>query len=131
MGLFLITALIEGAITAAVVGAIGAVNPGWIRQPRPALTRKALVMLAVIALLLGTGGAFLASTSPDGLDSLAGKIGLGERARVLFAAPMPEYQARWFSSEAFGKVSAGLAGLVMIFGVTALFGKWLARRGRS
>jgi len=81
--------------------------------------------------LLATGGAFLASTSPDGLDSLAGKIGLGERARVWFAAPMPEYQAHWFSSEAFGKVAAGLAGLVMIFGVTALFGKWFARHRRS
>lgn len=131
MGLFLITALIEGAITAAVIGAIGAVNPGWIRQSRAALTRKALVVLAATALLLATGGAFLASTSPDGLDSLAGKIGLDERARVLLTAPMPEYQAHWFSSEAFGKVAAGLAGLVMIFGVTALFGKWLARHRRS
>jgi cobalt/nickel transport system permease protein len=131
MGLFLITALIEGAITAAVIGAIGAVNPGWIRQSRAPLTRKALVVFAVTALLLATGGAFLASTSPDGLDSLAGKIGLGERARVLLTAPMPEYQAHWFSSEAFGKVAAGLAGLVMIFGVTALFGKWLARHRRS
>jgi hypothetical protein len=101
------------------------------RQPQSALTRKALWALGAIALLLATAGVFVASTAPDGLDSLAGKIGLGERARVLLASPMPDYEARWFSSEAFGKVAAGLAGLVMIFAVTALFGKWLARRRRS
>lgn len=131
MGLFLITALIEGAITTAVVGAIGVVNPAWIRQPHAGLTRKVLLGLGASALLLATGGAFLASTAPDGLDSLAAKIGLGERTRVLLAAPMPDYEARWFSSPAFGKVAAGLAGLVMIFAATALFGKWLERRRRS
>lgn len=131
MGLFLITALIEGGITAAVVGAIGAANPAWIRQPQAALTRKALLALGAVALLLGTGGAFLASTAPDGLDALAAKIGLGERARVLVAAPMPDYEVPSFSSPAFGKVAAGLAGLVIIFAVTALFGKVIARRRRS
>jgi cobalt/nickel transport system permease protein len=131
IGLFAITAVIEGAITSAVVGAIGAVNPGWMRQPQAALTSKALTALGAIALLVATGGAFVASTAPDGLDSLAEKIGLGARARVLLTSPMPDYQAHWFSSEAFGKVAAGLAGLVMIFAVTALLGKWLARRRKS
>ncbi len=130
-GLFAVTALIEGAITSAVVGAIGAVNPDWMRQPQAALTRKAMTALGAVALLLATAGVFVASTAPDGLNSLAGKIGLGVRARVLLASPMADYEARWFASAAFGKVAAGLAGLVMIFAVTALFGKWLARRRRS
>jgi hypothetical protein len=131
IGLFTITAVIEGAITSAVVGAIGAVNSGWMRQPQAALTSKALTALGAVALLLATAGVFVASTAPDGIYSLAAKIGLGARARVLLTSPMPDYQARWFSSEAFGKVAAGLAGLVMIFAVTALLGKWLARRRRT
>jgi cobalt/nickel transport system permease protein len=130
-GLFAVTALIEGAITAAVVGALGAVNPDWMRKPQSALTRKALLGLGTAAVLLATAGVFVASTAPDGLDSLAAKIGLGQRARVLLSAPMPDYEACWFSSAALGKVAAGLAGLVMIFAVTAWFGKLLARRRRS
>jgi hypothetical protein len=62
------------------------------------------------------------------VERLAGRIGLGERARVLLAAPMPDYEAHWFSSAALGKAAAGMAGLVLIFVLTALLGKWLARR---
>jgi cobalt/nickel transport system permease protein len=130
-GLFFVTALIEGAITAAVVGAIGAVNPGWTSRPQAPLARKAMFGLGAGALLLAAGGIFLASTAPDGLERLAGRIGLGERARVLLAAPMPDYEARWFSSAALGKAAAGMAGLVLIFVLTALLGKGLARRRRS
>jgi len=131
MGLFAVTAGIEGAITAAIVGALGAMHPGWLRQPQAGLSGKVLAALGTAALALACGAVWLASSAPDGLESLANKIGLAERARALLAAPLPDYHARWLASETLAGTVAGLAGLVIIFSVTVLLGKWLARRRRG
>ena len=130
MGLIAVTAGIEGAITAAVVGAMAAMHPAGMSRPQAGLSGKVLAAMGTAALALAGGAVWLASSAPDGLESLANKIGLAERARALLNSPLPDYQARWLASEALGGTVAGLAGLVIIFSVTILLGKWLARRRR-
>jgi cobalt/nickel transport system permease protein len=125
-GLFALTGLIEGAITLAVVEGIHALQPGLLRRPEP--RRSALGVLIVASLLIAAVGVLFASTSPDGLEALAAQIGIGDRARLLFDAPLADYEARFFSSEWMRKASAGLVGVGVIFGLCFLVGRALSRQ---
>jgi cobalt/nickel transport system permease protein len=127
MGLFLIGALAEGAITMAVFSALERMNPGWIRSPEGAAGQGRRV-LAAAAILLGTVGAVLASGLPDGLESLAEKTGIAERARNLFETPLLDYELRGISSGWAGKAAAGLLGLVVTYAVCVALTRLLARR---
>src|SRR5712691_3230967 len=51
LGLFLVSALIEGAITVAAVGAIERLNPAWVRSPKDSGSRV-LGVVAIAAVLL-------------------------------------------------------------------------------
>lgn len=71
LGLFAVTALLEGAITLAVFEAVEALSPKFIRQPI-ANRGVTLGVITLTALLLAVGGGLLASTSPDILETLLG-----------------------------------------------------------
>jgi cobalt/nickel transport system permease protein len=126
-GLFLVNALLEGAITVAVVEGIGAISPRWLRQPS-GTPRRALGVLSIAAVLMAVVGVLFASGSPDGLESLAEKIGIADRARVLLATPLADYEARFLNSEWASKALAGIVGLLLIYGACLLAGRLLARR---
>jgi cobalt/nickel transport system permease protein len=122
LGVFVISAVLEGAITLTVVQALEHIQPGYVRQPSSGRS-FALGAIGLMAVLLATVGTLFASANPDGLERLAERIGIASRETVLVAAPMPDYHAPWM-----GKAGAGLAGILLIFAVCQLIGRFVARR---
>jgi len=128
LGLFTVNAVLEGVITVGVVQALRKLNPGWIQEsPRP-LRRPALAAVALVAVLLATGGVWLASADPDGLENLVGKLGIASRAKALLPAPLAGYEARWFTDTGMNTVAAGVLGLALVFAAVWLFTRLLSRR---
>ena len=111
LGLFLVSALMEGAITVAAVRAIERLNPAWVAGPQPASSRT-LAGVGLAALILVVVGTLIASVAPDGIQRLTGQ-GIDSAA-----GPQP----------AFTRVAAGLAGIAMIFALCYLGGKLKSRR---
>jgi cobalt/nickel transport system permease protein len=107
LGLFLVSALMEGAITVAAVRAIERLNPAWVAGPRPASSR-ALAAVGMAALMLAVVGTLIASAAPDGIQRLTGQgvDSLGWPQRTMGA----------------------LAGIAMIFALCYLGGKLKSRR---
>jgi len=125
-GLFLISGLIEGAITVAVVSSLEKMNPDWL-QPAPE-ARRSWGALIIAAILLASVGALFASALPDGLEKLAETLGIADRSRNLVEAPVAEYELRWVDQPLMRKAAAGLLGLGMIYGICLAVGRVLARR---
>jgi cobalt/nickel transport system permease protein len=76
---FLVSGLIEGAITVAVLRAIERLNPLWIPVPKE-IGAPTLVLAGIGAFALLLGGVLLASTSPDGIEKLLAIRGVMEPA---------------------------------------------------
>ena len=107
LALFLVSALMEGAITVAAVHAIERLNPAWVAGPRPASSRT-LAGVGLAALLLVVIGTLVASAAPDGIQRLTG-LALDSTA--------------WSQ-----KTAGGVAGLALIFVLCYLGGKLISRR---
>ncbi|MFB3825314.1 MAG: energy-coupling factor ABC transporter permease [Bryobacteraceae bacterium] len=127
LGLFLVAAALEGAITLAVVEGLEAMGVGLARAPGERRSR-ALAAVALAAVLLAAVGVMFASASPDGLEKLAAEIGIAGRARNLIATPVTDYEAGFLETPWLRKAAAGLAGLALIYGVCVLVGRAAARR---
>ncbi|MEO8027292.1 MAG: energy-coupling factor ABC transporter permease [Bryobacteraceae bacterium] len=114
LGLFVVSAALEGAITVAVVNAIDRLNPTWIKAPvrQP---RRAFAWIGMTAMLLVVGGVLVASAAPDGIQSLANQTGIASQTQALLAAPLAEYQVRGLNSEWLRKAAAGLCGLILVY----------------
>lgn len=126
VGLFAVSAVLEGAITLAVLQAIERLNPGWIEKPSTS-HRNTLAALAGFAVLLAAAGFLLASAAPDGLQNIGIQTGLA--AKAPFHAPLADYELPFWSSAWGRRAFAGLAGLVLIFGLCAVAGKVFGRKG--
>lgn len=124
VGVYLVTAILEGAITVAVLGVLETMNPRWLQTTAP-VARPILVTLAAASLAIGAVGFLLASALPDGLERIAGLIGLEEK--TLFHAPLPDYQTLATANPWLAKATAALAGLLLAFGLCYIVGRWLAR----
>lgn len=138
LGLFMVNALMEGAITVSVLGAIERLDPG-ISSPvrnmslsRSGRTwRKAGLAIAATTLLLAAVGVLVASTLPDGLEHLARKVGIPFGAHPIFRSPLSDYQIHAIGANWFSRVTAGLLGLIAIYAVCTVGGHLLARARRS
>jgi cobalt/nickel transport system permease protein len=122
LALFLVSALIEGAITMTVMGALEAIQPNFVRQPA-AGGRYALVAAGLAAVLLAAGGVVFASTAPDGIARLARQTGISGHARTLISTPFKNYEASWLGAGWLAQAGAGLVGLALVGGVCALIGR--------
>jgi cobalt/nickel transport system permease protein len=107
LGLFVISALMEGAITVAAVRAIERLNPEWVAGARPANSRT-LAGIALAALLLAVVGTLVASALPDAIQNLTGQ-----------GAEPPAWSRQ---------VMGGVAGMAMLFVAVYLGGKLKSRR---
>jgi cobalt/nickel transport system permease protein len=117
--LFLISALIEGAITLGVVGALEAIQPNFVRQPA-AHGRYAVVAAGVAAVVLASGGVVVASTAPDGIEQLAKQTGISRQATTLIPTPLKDYHAGFLGSGWPAQAGAGLIGLALVGGVCVI-----------
>jgi len=122
LALFLVSALIEGAITMTVMGALEAIQPDFVRQPA-AGGRYALVAVGLAAVLLAAGGVVFASTAPDGIEQLARQTGISAHARTLISTPFKDYEAPWLGAGWPAQAGAGLVGLALVGGLCVLIGR--------
>jgi len=127
LGVFAVTALIEGSVTVAVVAGIGRLSPKLVEN-RTEPRRRALAVVALAALLLATAGGLAACAWPDGLDSLLESTGAAGHARTLIAAPLADYQARISGALWLRKVIAGAAGVALAAAAVFALGRLAARR---
>ena len=104
LALFLVSALIEGAITMTVMGALEAIQPNFVRQP-------------------AAGGVVFASTAPDGIEQLARQTGISAHARTLISTPFKDYEASWLGAGWPAQAGAGLVGLALVGGLCVLIGR--------
>lgn len=125
LGLFMVNALIEGAITVSVVQALDKLNPTFVRKPDQ-VTGRTVAALGAAALLLASVGLVLASATPDGIEHLGRQLGLV--ASGTFKSPMADYSMGHFDSVWLRKATAGLAGLLLIYTVCAATARMIGRR---
>jgi cobalt/nickel transport system permease protein len=125
-GLFLVSALLEGAITVTVFTAVERMNRRWVHEPGNG-SRRGLGLIAASAALMATVGAMLASSFPDGLEKLAEKLGIEGRAKTLVSTPLADYELQPLDNPFVRKAAAGLAGLACIYVVCALAARLLRR----
>jgi len=111
LGLFVISALIEGAITVAAVRSIERLNPAWVPglQPKSSRTVTGVALAALLLVVLGT---LIASVAPDGIQRLTGQ--------GVDSASLPQ--------TAMSRVAGALAGIAMICALCYLAGKLKSRR---
>ena len=122
--LFLISALIEGAITLAVMGALEAIQPDFARHQPARGARYGLVAAGVVAVALAAGGVVIASSAPDGIEQMARQTGIAGHAQALLWAPLKDYQAAWLGSGRVAQAGVALVGVALAGGVCA----WLGRK---
>jgi cobalt/nickel transport system permease protein len=127
LALFLVSALIEGAITVTVVSAIEGMNRSWVRQPERA-NRRAMGIIAAVSVLMASVGALLASSFPDGLEKLAEQIGIDHRARTLVETPLGDYELQVLSTPWLRTAAAGLIGLLIIYLVCVTISRVIVRK---
>jgi cobalt/nickel transport system permease protein len=128
LALFVVSAVLEGVITLAVFQSLETLNPRFIRQPSAERSR-ALSALGLAAVVLVVGGVLIASAHPDGLERLAQNIGIAGHAQAMIQTPFADYELKFWESPWIQKASAGLVGLLLIYGACLLLGRFL--RGRS
>ena len=84
----------------------------------------------LFAALLAVAAAFLASQSPDGLDSAAETLGFAARAKAGQAA-MPDYRIEFMAHPRLSTAAAGLCGLAAVYALFRFAGKLLGARRRE
>lgn len=129
LGLFLVTAIVEGAITLAVFEAIERLNPHWVRTS--AGQGRVWGLLAAAALLLGLVGAVFASAAPDVLERLTQQAGMASQATSLFTSPFGDYEWQMAASPWLRKAGAGLFGLALIYLICVVSARLLRRRATA
>jgi cobalt/nickel transport system permease protein len=130
LALFMASALLEGAITLAVWQALTRLRPG-LTHGAPGGRRLVVAGVGVAAVLLAAVGVVLASAAPDGLESLALRLGMASRERGLLAAPLAGYQLPGLGGAWLSKAGAGLAGLALVWGACLMASRTAAGRGRE
>lgn len=88
---------------------------------------KWLLPLAVVTLVTGGLLVHLASEKPDGLETVAGRLGFADKETKLLPAPLPDYQLPWHKT-ALGKSVVGIGGAFAAFGFVYGLGLALRRR---
>lgn len=120
-GLFLLTGLIEGAITLAAWEAIlriegKAVAGGSKRRTMWLLTAAAAVVMA---------GVFFASSAPDVLEFFGQQAGIGGGAAL--PTLFPDYEWKGLDAEWMRKAAAGMAGLLLVYAVSVVLSRFASR----
>jgi cobalt/nickel transport system permease protein len=121
-------ALLEAALTGAILGTLLRWRPDLVRGLQAgggAGSRSTPVLGAlVVALAVAAFLAPFASPLPDGLESVAERLGFAGAARALWPAPAPDYALPW---AAMGRAGTALAGVLGTLAAAAL--AWVLSRG--
>jgi len=96
----------------------GAVSAAWV-------TGGLLIALVV------AGFSFAASSSPDGLERVAGDQGFLARAMDPFYTILPDYTIPFIANETLSGILAVVLGTLLVFGIAILVGRGLRRMPKS
>jgi cobalt/nickel transport system permease protein len=114
IGLFIVSAIAEGAITLAIVQALEVIQPGLLRRPQ-AVSGRVTVALVTASVSFAGLGVLLASSSPDGIQKLARDTGITSHVASLLVSPLADYRLHVFSSPLLARSIAGLIGLLVVY----------------
>ncbi|HSD65376.1 MAG TPA: energy-coupling factor ABC transporter permease [Vicinamibacteria bacterium] len=121
-------ALLEAALTGAILGTILRWRPDLVRglqaSAGPASRSSPVLGALVVALAVAAFLAPFASPLPDGLESVAERLGFAGAARALWPAPAPDYALPWV---ALGRAGTALGGVLGTLATAAL--AWGLSRG--
>ncbi len=92
-------------------------------------TRRLILGGIVIAILIAASSAFLASSSPDGLERVAEDHGFLDRAQGAPYQVLPDYTVPGLGDGPMSTIAAGAIGVVLVAGVALGAGALLRRRG--
>jgi hypothetical protein len=104
-------------LTVAVVSAVSKVAEAW--QAREKAVTLASFAVAIVAAMLSP----FASSFPDGLEWVAGKLSFAEFQGFEMPALFPDYQATFISNAAVSTILAGLIGVGIISAIAFTAGK--------
>lgn len=111
----------EGLLTVAVVAVLNAYGRIWKENERNFAIWAS--SLAIIAAFLSP----FASSFPDGLEWVAGKLSFAEFRGFEIPAMFPDYRASFAGNTSFAVVLAGIIGIGLVFGFTFAIGRFLKK----
>ena len=117
-------ALLEAALTGAILATVLRWRPDLVRGLQQGGAPVPLLGVLFVALAAAAFAAPFASALPDGLESVAERLGFAEAARALWPAPAPDYSLPW---AALGRAGTALAGVLGTLAAAAL--AWALSRG--
>jgi len=94
--------------------------------------RRSLIITGIaIAFVIAAASAFLASSSPDGLERVAEDIGFIDRAQDAPYSVLPDYTVPFLGEGPLSTVAAGVIGVLIVTVLTLGAGSLLRRRRGS
>jgi cobalt/nickel transport system permease protein len=119
----------EGLITAGLVAYLLAVRPDLLEQGEARSSVGGVAVVFGLMAVVAAGLSFLASGSPDGLESVGERLGfLSETDAVFGSSPIPDYLVPGVDNEALAGVLAGVVGIIVTGAL--LYGAFGALRRR-
>lgn len=91
-------------------------------------SRATALAFAALTVLLCAAWFYVTSSSPDGLERVAAKLGFAGRERPAVHSPMAEYQLTLLGSPAAGRIAAALLGAALCFAAAWGVGRLAARK---
>lgn len=134
-GVHLLIGLGEGAITTLVIVAIRRARPELLPDAAPLESRAggrgALVYGLLLSAALALFVAPFACPWPDGLESVAARLGFDRAALTapLLAAPLADYRVPGLPAPGLATALAGLLGTLIVFGLALALARALHPRG--
>lgn len=125
--MFVVTGILEGAITVTVVQAIERLNPAFVQTPGTNLPSLKKLVLAAACVLVIVGILF-ASSLPDGLEKVAVSMGIEKHKWVLVQAPLANYEMPVLGSSYLRKSTAGLIGIGLVYAACLLLARLIRRQ---
>ena len=111
----------EAILTVAVVVLVSRIAEVWKAKERSVTV--ASFVLAIIAAMLSP----FASSFPDGLEWVAGRLSFTEFHGLTFSSIFPGYQVSFVANPAFSTISAGLIGVAIVMVISFMGGRLLVR----
>ncbi len=125
----------EGLISSLVFLAVYRARPDLISETTQTGQPQRLRELVCLGLLITLGVAVFvapfACSWPDGLDSVAERLGFSHRTASLLPAPAPDYQMPGIHWAVGATATAGAVGSLIVFGLALLMGRWLVPKPKD
>ena len=122
-GIHMLIGIGEGAISALVYYAVARTRPDLVKDGAGPVGRGFLVYGSLAALGIALFAAPFACPWPDGLDSVAARLGFEHAAHQTITAPLAEYHIPGIAIDGLSTAVAGVAGAAIAFCLALLLSR--------